>query len=278
MEPNQIRITVVVDNHAGQGLEAEHGLALWIETPEGRILFDTGAGRALGANAKALGVDLRATDTLVLSHGHYDHTGAIPRVLEAAQRCEVYCHPGAMQPRFSIRDGAAKPIGMQRESILALERLPPQRIHWVSQPTQLSEAIGITGPIPRETAYEGTGGPFFLDSGGKHPDLIDDDLALWLRTAAGLVVCVGCCHAGLANTLAHIRRLTDDAKIRAVIGGFHLIDASEERLERTVSVVEGLAPEAVIPCHCTGERAAAAFRERLGRRIVPGAAGEVYQF
>jgi 7,8-dihydropterin-6-yl-methyl-4-(beta-D-ribofuranosyl)aminobenzene 5'-phosphate synthase len=272
------RVTILVDNQAGEGLLAEHGLSLWIETEDKRILFDTGQGSALESNARILGVDLGRTDVLVLSHGHYDHTGGIAQVLQQARNINAYCHPGVVLPRYIIRKGKPQPIQMPRESMAAIDKLPLERLHWVQQPILLYDKIGITGPIPRETSFEDTGGPFYLDPEGKHADSIDDDLALWIRTDDGAIVCVGCSHAGLVNTLNHVRRLSHGLRVRAVIGGFHLLNAGRERLDQTVAALRLFEPDAVVPCHCTGEPAVALLRGALGERVSPGAAGMTYQF
>lgn len=268
-----IRITVIVDNRAAPGLTAEHGLSLWIEAAGRRILFDTGQGGALEPNASALGIDLAGTDALVLSHGHYDHTGGVPGVLRTVGRVEAYCHPGAVSPHYGFREGTARAIHMPRESVMALEGMPPQRLHWVRRPVSLSEDVGVTGVIPRETPFEDTGGPFYLDPEGRYADPIEDDLALWIRTGGGLVVCVGCCHAGLLNTLRYVQRLNGGMRIRAVIGGFHLLGAGRERLERTFEGLLSLEPDQVIPCHCTGEAATAGLLDALGPRGTHGEAG-----
>lgn len=268
-----IHITILVDNRAAPGLMAEHGLSLWIETGEQRILFDTGQGAALVPNAWALGVDLAGTDLLVLSHGHYDHVGGIPHVLRRAGHVEIYCHPGVVMPRYAIRDGQARAIHIPKESSAALDRFPEQCLHWIQHPLSLTENIGLTGPVPRECEFEDTGGPFYLDREGRNADPIEDDLALWIRTDEGLVVCVGCCHAGLLNTLQHVQRLNGGMRIRAVIGGFHLLNAGRKRLERTVTALLSLDPDQVIPCHCTGEHAAAFLLDALGSKGMPGAAG-----
>jgi 7,8-dihydropterin-6-yl-methyl-4-(beta-D-ribofuranosyl)aminobenzene 5'-phosphate synthase len=201
MGASPIAITILVDNQAGPGLTTEHGFSLWIEADGRHILFDTGQGPALPVNARALGVDLRQTDMVVLSHGHYDHTGGIPHVLHVAPNAHVYCHPGVVQPRYSLRNGSPKPAHMPSESMAALDRLPEKNLHWTSEAVMLSENIGLTGPIPRQTTFEDTGGAFFLDPEARHADPIEDDLALWIKTDEGLVVCVGCCHAGIINTL-----------------------------------------------------------------------------
>ncbi|MBU4267983.1 MAG: MBL fold metallo-hydrolase [Acidobacteria bacterium] len=274
-----MKITILVDNRiARPELRAEHGLALWIESEGKRILFDTGQGGALGKNAKILGVDLGKTDIIVLSHGHYDHSGGMAQVMKRAKKVELYCHPGVIQPRYSISDGIATPVHMPQPSLVALDRLPPTHIHWLQQPLMLSAQIGLSGPIPRKTSYEDSGGPFYLDLQGKRPDPLSDDLALWMQTGSGLVVCVGCSHAGLVNTLNHVRRLNNGQKIRAVIGGFHLRNASSDRLAQTIAALRQLEPDMVVPCHCSGELAVAELRNALGERISMGAAGMIYQF
>jgi 7,8-dihydropterin-6-yl-methyl-4-(beta-D-ribofuranosyl)aminobenzene 5'-phosphate synthase len=273
------KITIVVDNKTGEGLVSEHGLSLWIETGGKRILFDTGQGPALESNARALGIDVAAADILVLSHGHYDHTGGISRVVERAPNVDIYCHPGVIQPRYAIRDGKAKSVGMPPGAGEALEQLPSERLHWVQEPLMLTETIGLTGPVPRLTSYEDTGGPFYLNPEGARPDLIEDDLALWIQTDQGLVVCMGCAHAGLINTLHHIRDVTEGARIRAVIGGFHLLTAGHERMARSIFALRLLAPDMLVPCHCTGESAVASLFDALGEeRVSPGTAGMTYEF
>jgi 7,8-dihydropterin-6-yl-methyl-4-(beta-D-ribofuranosyl)aminobenzene 5'-phosphate synthase len=271
-------VRILVDNRAREGLTTEHGLALWIEADDRHILFDTGQGHALEPNARALGVDLARTDALVLSHGHYDHTGGLPGVLRCAGQAGVYGHPGIVHPRYSRRGETPRAIHMPAASMAALDALDEQRLHWVQGPLQVHDRIGLTGPIPRETPYEDAGGPFFLDPQGERPDSIEDDLALWIHTRAGVIVCVGCSHAGLVNTLHHVGRLSRGLRIRAVIGGFHLLEAGRTRLERTIAALGRLAPERVVPCHCTGALAMVMLRKALGDRVTPGAAGMTFAF
>jgi 7,8-dihydropterin-6-yl-methyl-4-(beta-D-ribofuranosyl)aminobenzene 5'-phosphate synthase len=268
-----MRITVIVDNHASGDLLAEHGLALWIEARGRRVLFDTGAGRALAPNARALKIDLRAAASVVLSHGHYDHGGGLPAVLRSRPGPEVYAHPAAAQPRYAVEGGRARFIGLPTESAAAQARVPEEKLHWVAQPVGLGPGIGLTGCVPRETGYEDTGGPFFLDRGGQRPDPLEDDMAMWVATARGLVVCVGCSHAGIVNTLRHALKLSGADRLRAVLGGFHLMGAGEERLERTLRDLKALKPGRVAPCHCTGDEAARRLKDTFGKRYIAAAAG-----
>jgi 7,8-dihydropterin-6-yl-methyl-4-(beta-D-ribofuranosyl)aminobenzene 5'-phosphate synthase len=276
MTSTNVTITILVDNNAVEGLIADHGLSFFIETENKRILFDAGQESAFHSNVRALGIDLSKTDILALSHGHFDHTGGIPQVLQRNPSIQVYGHPGIIKNRFSIRHGAAKQIQMPLSSIGAIQALPSEQLHWVRQPTFLGNRVGVTGPIPRLTDYEDTGGPFYLDPQGKHPDPIEDDLALWIHTETGLVVCVGCAHAGLVNTLHYIKAINNGQRIRAVLGGFHLLNASPDRLEQTIAALRRFEPDVVLPLHCTGERAVTSLRDSMGERVSPGAAGMAY--
>ena len=273
-----VAITIVVDNPALPHLASEHGFAAWIETPDRRILFDTGQGAALGRNVTALDLPLARAEAVVLSHGHYDHTGGLPYVLETAPDVVVYAHPAVRRPRYAVRDGPAREIGISPAALAALDRLPEARRPRIDRPVELAPGVGLTGPIPREVAGEDTGGPFFLDPEGKHPDLLEDDLALWVRTKTGLVVVAGCSHAGLINTLRQARTASGEPRLRAVLGGFHLRAADDRRLEHTARTLRELDPERVVPCHCTGERAVERFARTLGERLVPGAAGLTFRF
>lgn len=274
MACTDLLIRILVDNQAPAGLVEEHGFAAWIEADGHALLFDTGQGEALAANAAMLGCDLGRIDALVLSHGHYDHGGALAQVLSLAPTARVCCHAGAFVPRYSVRPGEApRAIAVADTDRAAILSLPPDRIQWIDAPCQLAPGVGLSGPIPRLHPLEDTGGPFFLDPAGNCADPLDDDLALWIETSRGLIVITGCCHAGLINTVEHVRAVSGVDKVYGIIGGLHLLNASGARLAATCSALRGWAPAFVIPCHCTGEEATLALRTELGAAVLPGAAG-----
>lgn len=277
MNAKGVAVTILADNRVAYGLEAEHGLSLWIEAGGHKILFDTGRGEAMLRNAETLGIDLGLADSIVLSHGHYDHTGNVAQALARTRRARLYLHQDALLSRFSIHD-EPKQIGMPEASQVAVRALSHPRRIWVSSPWELSESVMLTGPVPRRTEYEDTGGPFFLDEAGKHADVISDDLSFWVRTRAGLVVCLGCCHAGILNTLRHAVEISCEPRILAVIGGMHLSHASQDRLDRTVEALEAYGVSYLYPCHCTGESAVSHLRQRLGASVQPGFAGMKISF
>ena len=272
MHAKGVAITILSDNRAAYGLAAEHGLSFWIETPGHKLLFDTGCGETMLRNAETLGIDIGAADGVVLSHGHYDHTGNVGPALERARRARLFLHPDALLPRFSIHE-APKPIGMPETSRSAVNALPHDRRFEVTAPRALAECAGLTGPVPRTTAFEDTGGPFFLDAEGRVPDRLMDDLSLWVRTGAGLVVCLGCCHAGLINTLRHVREVSGEPRVLAIVGGMHLLHADETRLAQTVRALEEYDVSCLYPCHCTGDAAVACLQRRFGSSVQPGFAG-----
>lgn len=276
---SDLQITVLVDNEAGEGLVSEHGLALWIETAGKRILFDTGQGGALLPNARTLGVGLDEADVVVLSHGHYDHTDGLADALALAPEARVIVHRDALVARYSIRPSdPAKAVGMSSAARAALEQRPAEKVTWSASPISVAPHVTVTGTITRATTFEDVGGPFFLDEGGGKPDPITDDQALWIDTAEGLIVCAGCCHAGLINTLNAVRNAGGKSRIRAVIGGFHLLHASEQRLERTLDALQSMSPQMLVPCHCTGHKAVRRLQEVFGDRVSDCRSGMKFRF
>jgi 7,8-dihydropterin-6-yl-methyl-4-(beta-D-ribofuranosyl)aminobenzene 5'-phosphate synthase len=274
-----LNITILVDNQSSrEDLHSEHGLSFWIEADDRRIVFDTGQSDMLIRNAEVLGIDLRTADTLVLSHGHYDHTGGVAALLDLNPKISVYCHPGIFIPRYSRQpDGKMKPVGINAKASRHLHKIM-ETIHWVNGPSSLSGEIGITGPIPRLCDFEDTGGSFFLDPEAQKADPISDDLAVWFKTKSGIVVVTGCCHSGIVNTLEHIQTISGQNNIVAVLGGLHLVNASLERLKNTCEYLNCVVPGKIYPCHCTGENAIEFLQTQFGDRIIVGNVGACFQF
>lgn len=264
----RLRITLLVDHQAVQpGLATEHGLSFLVEADERVVLFDTGASDVFLRNAEALDLPIGRAEQVVLSHGHRDHTGGVGAALERVPKAQVVLHPRALGPKFSRHpDRPVREIGFPMESWSAVCPLL-HRVRWSTASMHLAPGIGVTGPVPRRHPEEGPSGPFFQDADGYLPDPLEDDQALWIRTHHGLVVLLGCAHAGVINTLEWAVQVTGETRIAAVLGGLHLVQASPERLAFTAEALARLGVGRILPCHCTGEEGMAFLETCLGARV-----------
>lgn len=275
----ELRITVLVENTAGgRDLLAEHGLAFWIEADTQNILFDTGQGLVLAHNAKRLNADLETTDNVVLSHGHYDHTGGLAGSLPCFRHAGVFVHPSAFSARFIRGDnGAGRSVA---SPIRHAGELRPHVAKMVFTTGRAAVADGVwaTGDIPRRTGFEDTGGPFYLDDACTVEDPLIDDQALYIESHKGLIVLLGCAHAGLANTLDYVAELTRRDRIHAVLGGMHLAEASDERIALSQEALHRYDVQLIGPAHCTGRKATMRLWERFPERCVECPTGTRFVF
>ena len=253
-------IHCIVDTLAEAGYKSEFGLSLFIETNGRRILFDTGAGEALIPNAARMGLDLNSATDIVLSHGHYDHTGGLAE-LDPPPQTPVYVGRDIVEPCWSLHDDGTKHrITMPPESQSVLAKC---RVHEIDAFTGIYPGIFLTGPIPRESG-EDCGGHFFSDEACTMPNLIPEEQSLLLVSG---VLITGCCHAGIINTIEVCRKNRPDVAIRTIIGGLHLRHVNEDRLERTAAYLASLGLERLILMHCTGENAVDYLRSRLACEV-----------
>jgi 7,8-dihydropterin-6-yl-methyl-4-(beta-D-ribofuranosyl)aminobenzene 5'-phosphate synthase len=248
-----VDVTVLVENMAGDpSLLGEWGLSFLIETGKHRILFDAGGGRTLFENARALKVDLTKLDAIVVSHGHFDHTGGLEKALETSGPADLFIHPAAFAPRyFKGRERV-----LREENGISRDALRGQARGFLetSAPTLVREGVMVTGQVPRTTEFEdtGVGGFIYLDPDMKTPDLVPDDQAIFFRVPEGVVVLLGCAHAGVVNTARYVMKLTGAEKIFAVMGGTHLLSASPQRMQATIEAFHQMGIERILLGHCTG--------------------------
>jgi 7,8-dihydropterin-6-yl-methyl-4-(beta-D-ribofuranosyl)aminobenzene 5'-phosphate synthase len=274
-----VRITCLIENTANHDdLKSEHGLAFLVEIGGECLLFDTGQTDALLLNAKSLNVGLPSVRHIVLSHGHYDHTGGLmPVVRQCRGGGTLFAEPRAFGPHFSAKAGVARDIGVQHCTPDTI-RQEGWQITWTADFTAVLPGVSATGPVPRRNAIEDPGGPFFLDGKGTQPDLIMDDQALAISTSRGLIILLGCCHAGVMNTLSYIREFTHNLPIQAVIGGMHLKQASAERVAATIAHLTEHGIRCIAPAHCTGATATAEFQKAFQHSFRVCQAGSRFEF
>lgn len=274
----QYELTVLCDNQAKEGFQAEHGLSILINTPDLKILFDTGTGQTLLHNAKTAGISLGQIDYLVLSHGHSDHTGGIPEVLNRNEHMMIAAHPQCLISRFSKhKDKPVSSIGMQANVVAHLQGYLSLQQKYHTSPLFLDEHVGVTGEIPRVCHWEDTGGPFYLDAEGHYADVIPDDQAIWITTWAGVVIIVGCCHSGLENTISYIQKVSGETRIAGIIGGLHLVQSSKTRSKKTQEFLKRIAPDFMYVGHCTSSEFIDSLKKTLpSSRVEPLQAGKKF--
>lgn len=277
-----IEDSVETEDESKRQLIAKHGLSFVVEAKVDDvkvcILMDTGpSSEALLNNVDVIGVNLRKIDAVVLSHGHYDHTdGLIGALQSTSKRVPVLAHPKAFNPKFVVKP-KLRFIG-SAFTLSAVENAGGVLI-LASNPVKITDGITTTGEIQHTTTYEKVSGFLTVEEGRFIEDSIVDDQALVISLKnKGLVVITGCAHAGVVNTVRYARKIMETEKVYAVLGGFHLINADDERIQATVTDLAKFNPEFVGPCHCTGEKATRKLKKAFGDKCQPLKTGDVLRF
>ncbi len=273
-EIRKTSISVLAENTAyGPGILGEHGLSWWIDTGEHRLLFDTGQGMIFERNAKTLGIDLATADALVFSHGHNDHVGGVKSALDAIPGVPAYAHPRAFERKFTRKEDGANCISIPEFEKRTAFQDHDTRVVEFDSPTEIIPGIWATGTVPRATLFEDVGGPFFLDEDLAHPDPLLDDISLFWRSPNGIVLLLGCAHAGVVNIGQFVLELTGEHMIHAVLGGMHLVNAGQERITATIDAFRHWKVEKLGAVHCTGEYARAALLQAFPKEVIRVHAG-----
>lgn len=261
----KFRITVLCENSVGpiSGTLGEHGFAALIEPSGGApILFDTGAGATLLHNAGGMNKNLSNLAGVVISHGHYDHAGGLLPLLQEHGPLPVFGHPAIFTSRYRVKDtGECLSIGMPNNRE-ALEKAGAM-FNLSADFREIATDLFLTGEVPRATPFETGDQGLYCDCTSQEIDTTRDDQSLILDTEKGLVVLMGCCHAGVINTLEHVSSAMGKRDVYAVIGGTHLGFCGQEQLEQTIAALKSRGIRKVAASHCTGFAAAA----RLSREM-----------
>lgn len=264
-----IRITILCDNSVGpiSGTLGEHGFAALVEREGGEpILFDTGQGFTLLHNAARMKKDLSTVKKVVISHGHYDHVGGLMPLLKDSGGREVFAHGGIFEPRHRVKDtGECYSIGIPFEKSAYEEASATFNLSAAFR--EISPGIMLTGAVPRVTGFEKGDQGLYCDCSGQEPDSTPDDQSLFIETEKGLVILLGCCHAGLVNTLEHIANQSGRRDVYAVIGGTHLGFCGQEQLEKSIDVIKKAGIRKLAVSHCTGFAASARLSRELPKEF-----------
>ena len=273
-----VTLTVLCDNTAAmkEGIRAEHGFSVLIESAGRKILFDTGQSDLFWRNAEVLGKNLRDIDVVVLSHGHYDHTGGLQRLARVGSSFKVVAHRDVFMPRFKKqKDGALKYIGCPYDQGYLESR--GLAFEFADAREEIAPGIFFVSEVPRKTDFE-KGDPLLVvrdDTGKIVPDPFRDDASIYLKTELGLIVVLGCSHRGMINILNHILTLEEGAPILCVIGGTHLARVSPAQTSKTIKALGEMKVKALGVSHCTGLDAAEEMRRAFGKGFFRAMSGVV---
>jgi len=267
----RVEATVLVDDEAQPGLRASHGLSLHVSIEGLGILFDAGPGPEVVENAARLGVRLSDVKVVVLSHGHYDHTGGLLHALKQLGRgTPVVVDPLAFQVKLAFKPwltyiGPPFTLAELREAggVAVL----------TTKPTALGREAMVTGRIERRLDKPCNRGLYVVKAGGLEADEVVDDRALVIKVGGKAAVFTGCAHAGVVNVVEEALRLTKAGSVAILAGGLHLFNATSRKAREVAERLERMNVEKVAPCHCTGQRGLAELREVFGDRCTPLKAG-----
>lgn len=251
-----MKLTVLVDNTTNiRDLKAEAGFSLYIEDRGTSILFDTGSSPLFLENAHKLGIDIWKADWIVLSHGHYDHTWGLRHLLNMYQTTSpspvikpmLLTHPLS----FNHRSKDTKEMGC---NVTEGELADFFSIHKSKDPVWITNKLVFLGEIERKFSYEGnhTIGEI-IKNGMPVPDFMEDDTALAYKSDQGLIIITGCSHSGVCNIIEQAKKICQDDRILAIIGGLHLRKPPAEQLSSTIDYLRKANVEKLYACHCTDQ-------------------------
>jgi 7,8-dihydropterin-6-yl-methyl-4-(beta-D-ribofuranosyl)aminobenzene 5'-phosphate synthase len=266
---------VLCDNTVlGRGGIAEYGWAVWLETPDGNFLFDTGGDKSILHNAALFGIDLAGVQAILISHHHCDHSGGLRDVLRLVRGgrdgkgVPVYAHYDLFKDSYSMPPGktprhVGNPFSRAalegRGAVLCLGE------DW----QEIGGGIFMTGEVPRRTDFELNDPDLghFDEQGDLVVDPVRDDQTVVVDTPEGLLVILGCSHAGVVNVLNHIIEKTGRSQFHTVMGGTHLGPAGDEQVARTIEALLNFDIGRIGASHCTGGKAAAEMWRAFGDRF-----------
>jgi len=278
-ELDSLRITVLAEDSVlyESPCLGQHGVSFLVEGIKNsdamRILVDVGQNsQALLNNMKLLNISPLTIDAIVLTHCHYDHTQGVVSMLNEIGKDDilVVAHSDIFRPHF-FSDLCLRHVGVMQAASEEEIKKTGARLFLTKDPVVLMPGIMTTGEVKRCTDFEGVGmGLKTIENGRVKDDPMLDDISIVANVnGKGLVIVTGCSHAGIVNITKHAIELTGCKKIEAVIGGLHLIDASETRIKRTVESLSKLNPAMICAGHCTGFKAQVELYLALAEKFSP---------
>lgn len=258
-----MKIKILTDNKAKEGLKGEWGLSVYIEQGEKKLLLDTGASPLFAENAEKCGVDLADVDLAFLSHAHYDHSNGFGKFFAVNKKAPLYLNRSCKENCYGKRWIFSKYIGIKKGYAEAYK----DRLIYTGGFTQIAEGIYLLPHSKGDfTEYGKKNGLYQKNSGKWSYDSFDHEQSLVIRTDRGLVIFNSCCHTGADNIITEVSKAFTGEKILAIIGGFHLYKSNDSEVVALAKRIEQTGIEHIYTGHCTGDKAFAILKNQLGEK------------
>lgn len=273
-----MKITTLIENEFGdkKDLYREHGLSIYIEVDGKKVLFDTGQSGNFIDNAKKLNIDLKGLDYVVISHGHYDHSSGLKRLIkEINPDIELFVGKGFFQKKCNLLKSGDYEYKGNRFTEKFLEDNNVQVTYIDEDVANITENLSIFTNFNRDEEFENINEDMYLKEEGKYKkDMFTDEISLGVKTNKGLVVIVGCSHAGIVNILDTIIKRTA-MNVYALIGGIHLIEEDDEKINKIIEYFKEKGIEIIGACHCTGTQGETMIRQQIEEAFIYNNTGDV---
>lgn len=276
---NKLRITVVAEDSVlyESPYLGQHGICFLVSAErEGitkNVLVDVAQNpSALLKNIDMMGIPLSSIDAVVLTHCHYDHTQGLTTILGEIGKKDipVIAHPQIFRLNF-ISDPHLRHVGVMHEDRQAKIEQAGGTLYLAKDPLVVMPGLMTSGEVERTTDFEEVGISLStIENNEVKTDLMLDDISLVANVKGkGVIIVTGCSHAGIVNITKQAGKLTGTKRVHGIIGGFHLIEAPEVRIAKTVKALKEFGPEWICAGHCTGFRAQVELWNTFKDRFVP---------
>lgn len=262
------RVTTLIENCVyGRKLRGEHGLSLYIESGNHKLLFDTGQSDLFLHNMEVLGIDVQAIEYLILSHGHSDHTGGLAAFLKVNQTAQVICKKDLLNPKFKDE---------RENGLTGVDQLDLTRFRFIEEPLEVVPDVYVLPDLTIEDPADTHFDHFYTKvRGQKIPDLFTDELAVVLTHDISYSLLSACSHRGITNIIRSVQKVFPDRSLDTLVGGFHIHNAPYTKFETIATFMKQCSPKHIGVCHCTGVDKYALFLRDFGDRIFYNHTGKV---
>ncbi|HBG24660.1 MAG: hypothetical protein A2X17_03515 [Bacteroidetes bacterium GWF2_41_61] len=263
-----MKITTLTDNVVNRrGLLAEHGLSIYLEVDNKRVLFDTGQSSVFYKNAIELGVNISLVDYLVLSHGHYDHTGGVSTFLDKNTCAKIFAKRETFLPKYR---------GKRYIGIDPGVKIPEDRVVYTDGLFKISERFFIvSGPIMSNNASSSDSEGFNCEENcSLIKDRFLDEQYLVYLGEDGLTIITGCSHLGIIEIVLQATEMFK-MPVNTIIGGFHTSQMAKEGVDKIIESLSKISPLKIGVCHCTGQDAYCRFKNELNCKVFYNYCGEI---